>query len=254
MFDIFHKLKHFDAYPKPLEDFRVKTLSGALISLVCTGLVVLLFLYEWNTYLTLEVDQELFVDLTRNQKLTINLDLTFPRLHCSLLSLDAMDVSGESQLDVVKGIKKQRLNPDGSKSDDNDNNESSTTTTTTTVASTSIGSQADLKVAAADAVNQTASCQSCYGAETSMRKCCNTCDEVRAAYRLKNWHFSPIGVEQCKQDLIDAHVNLQASSITKDAELVSRLIASNEGCRMHGHLEVSKVAGNFHIVQYVALF
>ena len=196
----FRKLKHFDAYPKPLEDFRVKTLSGAFITVICTILVVTLFIYEWNAYMTVEVDQEIFVDLTRNPKLTINLDITFPRLHCSLLSLDAMDVTGDSQLDVIKGLKKMRLNPDGMpiKEDLNSHQSKPSTTFTSTAASGSLPSSV-LSELASNQSDQTAlenRCMSCYGAETSMRKCCNTCDEVRAAYRQKNWHFSPIGVEQ----------------------------------------------------------
>ena len=106
MLDLLGKLRHFDAYPKPLDDFRIKTISGALISTSTAVLAILLFISEWRAFNTVEVDQELFVDLTRNQKLTINLNMTFTRLPCSLLSLDAMDVSGEHSNDVVKGLKK----------------------------------------------------------------------------------------------------------------------------------------------------
>lgn len=84
---VFKRLRHFDAYPKPLEDFRVKTLSGAIITVICTLSILVLFIYEWKSYTTIEVDQELFVDLTRNQKLTINLNVTFPFLPCELLSV-----------------------------------------------------------------------------------------------------------------------------------------------------------------------
>ena len=84
---MFAKLRHFDAYPKPLEDFRVKTLSGAIITIFATFAIIILFAYEWHSYTTIEVDQELFVDLTRNQKLTINLNVTFPYLPCSLISV-----------------------------------------------------------------------------------------------------------------------------------------------------------------------
>lgn len=190
MLDFLKRLRHFDAYPKPLEDFRVKTISGAMISVISGIFIVILFLYEWRAYVTVEVDQELFVDLTRNQKLTINLNLTFPHLPCALLSLDAMDVSGEHQLDVAKGLKKIRLDKEGYVLKD----EATTTTTSTTTTTISEAKK-----------NQTFEvgeplCMSCYGAEASNRKCCNTCDDVRAAYRQKNWHFSPYGVEQCKRN------------------------------------------------------
>ena len=72
---------------------------------------------------------------------------------------------------------------------------------------------------------------SCYGAETPEQPCCNTCEEVREAYRKKGWAFSnPHGIAQC----------IREGWTDKLKEQV------NEGCRAHGYLEVSKVAGNFH--------
>jgi hypothetical protein len=91
---IFRKLKYLDAYPKTLEDFRVKTFSGAAISITCVFLIIVLFIFEWRAYLAQEINQELFVDISRGQKFHINIDITFPLLPCSLLSVDSMDVSG----------------------------------------------------------------------------------------------------------------------------------------------------------------
>lgn len=93
----------------------------------------------------------------------------------------------------------------------------------------------------------TPKCMSCYGAEAANFPCCNTCDDVRQAYRQKNWHFSPYGVEQCKKDLEDAEGNVKASELSRDLDSVLKLLDSKEGCRIVGHLEVNKVAGNFHI-------
>ena len=74
-------------------------------------------------------------------------------------------------------------------------------------------------------------CGSCYGAETADRKCCNTCDEVKAAYSKKTWKFDPRGIEQCKNGL------------TSEAE--ER--ALKEGCHIYGYLEVNRVGGSFHL-------
>ena len=46
-----------------------------------------------------------------------------------------------------------------------------------------------------------ATCGSCYGAETEEKKCCNTCNDVREAYRIKTWKFDPRGIEQCREGL-----------------------------------------------------
>ena len=240
--DVLKRLRHFDAYQKPLEDFRVKTLSGAVITIVCTVCIVILFCYEWNAYRTIDVDQELFVDLSRNQKLTINLDVTFPRLPCDLLSLDVMDVSGENQNDVAKGLKKIRIDKLGSVIRD-DEAKAAASTITTTVQTTSTAHN--------ETALDTAKCLSCYGAEASNIPCCNDCASVRAAYRQKNWHFSPFGVEQCKRELEESGRSMQAAAELTAAS-VERLLKSAEGCRLSGHLEVNKVAGNFHIAPGVS--
>jgi hypothetical protein len=63
-------------------------------------------------------------------------------------------------------------------------------------------------------------------------QCCNTCEEVREAYRLKGWSFqAPDQIEQCKREHFSE--NLQAQK--------------NEGCHVWGHMMVNKVAGNFHV-------
>lgn len=33
-------------------------------------------------------------------------------------------------------------------------------------------------------------CGTCYGAESATRKCCETCEDIRQAYREKGWSFS----------------------------------------------------------------
>ena len=45
-------LKKFDAYPKTLEDFRIKTFSGGTITLISSIVMILLFTSEIRDYLT----------------------------------------------------------------------------------------------------------------------------------------------------------------------------------------------------------
>ena len=60
-------------------------------------------------------------------------------------------------------------------------------------------------------------------------RCCNTCDDVKEAYRQKGWAFrSPEKIEQCHRD----------GFVGKLAE------QKNEGCRVFGYLEVNRV-GHF---------
>ena len=45
-------IKKFDAYPKTLEDFRVKTLGGGTITVVASIFMILLFASKTQDYLT----------------------------------------------------------------------------------------------------------------------------------------------------------------------------------------------------------
>lgn len=116
--------------------------------------------------MTLEVNEELFVDTTRNHKLQINLDITMPRISCDYLSLDAMALDGEQHLHIEHNIFKRRLDLDGQ------------------VIVDATPEKHDVQLSSTDKkpVNGTGDeavvttekpvCASCYGAN---RTCCNTC-------------------------------------------------------------------------------
>lgn len=217
--NFYERLRQFDAYPKTLEDFRVKTFGGALVTVISSLLMVILFISELNYYLTKDVQPELFVDTTRGQKLCINIDIDFPKVPCAYLSIDAMDVSGEQQLDVDHHLFKQRLNADGEKIKDTEPEKEE------------LGDKSKDAVEAVTKKLDPDRCESCYGAETGDLKCCNTCEDVREAYRKKGWAFnSPEGIEQCNREGWTAKMKAQ----------------QKEGCQVYGFLEVNKVQGNFH--------
>ncbi|CAK9876341.1 unnamed protein product [Sphagnum jensenii] len=216
----FNKLRQLDAYPKVNEDFYSRTLSGGVITIVSSIFMVILFITELSLFLSSRTTNQLVVDTARGETLTINLDITFPSLACSVVSLDAVDISGEQHRDVRHNIFKKRLDPSGKvieapKAD--------------TINSPKIGKPLQ-RHGGRLAENETY-CGSCFGAETSDGQCCNSCEEVREAYRLKGWAVTdPEIIDQCKRE----------GFLQKIKE------EDGEGCNVYGHLEVNKVAGNFH--------
>jgi hypothetical protein len=76
-------------------------------------------------------------------------------------------------------------------------------------------------------------CLSCYGAESPMFQCCNTCQTLKDAYAAKGWSTSDIikKSEQCLAEPSNPFANVN----------------KGEGCRVRGKMNVNKVAGNIHI-------
>eukprot|EP00002_Diphylleia_rotans_P005152 TRINITY_DN1426_c0_g1_i1.p1 TRINITY_DN1426_c0_g1~~TRINITY_DN1426_c0_g1_i1.p1 ORF type:complete len:373 (+),score=80.16 TRINITY_DN1426_c0_g1_i1:46-1164(+) len=207
-------LKRFDLYPKTLEDYRVKTVSGAFLSIVSLSVMAILFLSQLITYLSADLQNELIVDTAVGGALKINLDIVFPQTSCSYLSLDIMDMSGKHELDIKHSIFKKRIVP---------NNEDNMRP----IQQKELGG-----VQVSKNVTDPNYCGSCYGAEPDAESCCNTCADVRNAYRKKGWAFvNSQLMEQCVAENFVRSLESQAG----------------EGCNIFGQLEVSKVTGNFHI-------
>ncbi|CAN6228379.1 unnamed protein product [Urochloa humidicola] len=216
---LFSKLRSLDAYPKVNEDFYSRTLSGGIITLASSVVMLLLFVSELRLYLHAVTETTLRVDTSRGEKLRINFDVTFPALQCSIISLDAMDISGQEHLDVKHDIFKQRIDAHGN------------VIATRQDAVGGMKMEKPLQHHGGRLEHNETYCGSCYGAQESDDQCCNTCEDVREAYRKKGWGVSnPDLLDQCKREGF-----LQS---IKDEE--------GEGCNIYGFIEVNKVAGNFH--------
>jgi endoplasmic reticulum-Golgi intermediate compartment protein 3 len=106
------RFTRLDAFTKTVEDARVRTTSGGIVTI--TSLIIILWLAwgEWADYRRVTVSPELIVDKGRGEKMEISMNISFPRMPCELLTLDVMDVSGELQMGVNHGINKVRLTPE----------------------------------------------------------------------------------------------------------------------------------------------
>ncbi|XP_053981386.1 endoplasmic reticulum-Golgi intermediate compartment protein 3 [Hylaeus volcanicus] len=216
-------LRQLDVHPKVREeaDILVRTFTGAVVTIISTIIMGILFLSEVNYYLTPTLSEELFVDTSRGSKLKINLDIIVPTISCDLLSIDAMDITGEQHLQIEHNMFKRRLDLNEKpieepQKTDITNTKALKETTEKTVESTTVKE-----------------CGDCYGAASETIQCCNTCEDVREAYRLKNWAppSDPAKIKQCQND----------------KSLEKMKTAFTQGCQIYGYMEVNRVGGSFHI-------
>ena len=212
------RFNRLDAFTKTVEDARIRTTSGGIVTLTSLILILYLTYTEWSSYRRITIHPELIVDKSRGEKMEIHLNVSFPRLPCELLTLDVMDVSGDVQTGVMHGVSKVRLQPEAQG-----------------------GGVIDITSLEVNKEEQGGQhldpdyCGECYGAPapSGAKKagCCNTCTEVRDAYASVSWSFGRgEGVEQCTREHYGEHLDEQRK----------------EGCRIEGGIRVNKVVGNFH--------
>ncbi|RQM06956.1 hypothetical protein DH86_00000102 [Scytalidium sp. 3C] len=213
------RFARLDAFTKTVDEARVRTTSGGLVTIASLLIVLYLVWGEWADYQRVVVRPELVVDKSRGDRMEIHLNITFPRVPCELLSLDVMDVSGEQQTGVMHGVNKVRLSP-------------------VEEGGAVIDTRAlDLHGDDNQALHLDPDyCGPCYGAPApsyaQKAGCCNTCEEVRDAYASVSWAFGRgENVEQCEREHFAERLDAQRK----------------EGCRIEGGLRVNKVIGNFHI-------
>ncbi|GAB2219435.1 hypothetical protein Droror1_Dr00007070 [Drosera rotundifolia] len=216
---VFQKLRNLDAYPKINEDFYNRTFSGGIITLVSSIVMLLLLFSELGSYLGTSTETKLVVDTSRGATLRIDFDIDFPSTSCTLLSVDADEISGEKHHDITHDIFKKRIDAHGKVID---------------VRKDGIGApkiQRPLQRHGGRLEHNETYCGSCYGAEGSDDQCCNSCEEVHDAYEKKGWAMT-------NKDLIDQCEREGFFKKLQDED--------GEGCNIHGSLQVNKVAGNFH--------
>lgn len=224
--EVFNKVRNLDAYPKINEDFYKRTLSGGLITIFSSIAIFFLFVSEISLYLHSGTETKLVVDTSRGERLRVNFDVTFPSLACSLIAVDTMDISGEQHYDIRHDIMKKRIDRLGNV----------ISTRQDGVGAPKI--ERPLQRHGGRLDHNETYCGSCYGAEVADDDCCNTCEEVREAYRKKGWGLSnPELIDQCTREGFISQI--------KEEE--------GEGCNINGFVDVSKVAGNFHFAAGKAL-
>mmetsp|Transcript_25389 Transcript_25389/g.61149 ORF Transcript_25389/g.61149 Transcript_25389/m.61149 type:complete len:335 (-) Transcript_25389:274-1278(-) len=161
------------------------------------------------------------------------------QLPCSLVSIDAKDTLGDHQTNVHHHVHKHRLDVRGAPIGESEKVEMKRTLKTEELhalakKSTDDDSKKENTIESdSNTPKDISKCLSCYGAEAFPGQCCNTCDELRSAYTARGWALNSLQkTEQCEgQPLTPRFQQLE----------------DHEGCRITGFLNVTKVAGNFHL-------
>lgn len=181
------------------------------MTLFSFAIIVTSVILEFVDYRRIRLEPSLEVDRSRGEKLVIEMDVTFPRVPCYMLSLDVMDLSGERQHDISHDMNKARVDQAGRLID-----------------TKKVGQLKGDAARAADSRDPNY-CGSCYGAAPPESGCCNSCEEVRQAYVRQGWVFTNAeGIEQCVEEGWTEKMEQQAT----------------EGCRISGNVRVNKVVGN----------
>lgn len=108
------RLSSFDVYPKTLQEFRQRTLTGAIVSVCTIGLVALLTIFEVVDFAQVQTKHHLYVDTARgSSQMRINVNISFPALPCSVILLDTLDLSGNHAPMTAHSIVKTQLDANG---------------------------------------------------------------------------------------------------------------------------------------------
>ncbi|KAK6462957.1 endoplasmic reticulum vesicle transporter-domain-containing protein [Scheffersomyces coipomensis] len=219
------KLISIDAFAKTVEDARIRTTSGGIITLLCIAIVLFLIRSEYVEYTSIITRPELVVDRDINKELDIHLDISFPNLPCDIISLDLLDETGDVQLNVLRsGFQKFRIIQDsnGHKLEE-----------LLDVDSTPLNNDISLEeLAKGLKEGEQGHCGSCYGAlpQDKNQYCCNSCESVRLAYAEKLWGFyDGSNIEQCEKE---GYV-----------KRITERINNREGCRVKGTSQINRISG-----------
>ncbi|RLV95283.1 ER-derived vesicles protein ERV46 [Spathaspora sp. JA1] len=218
------KLISLDAFAKTVDDARIRTTSGGIITLICVFITLVLIRNEYNDYTTVITRPELVVDRDINKQLVINLDISFLNLPCDMASIDLLDETGDMQLNILNaGFEKYRL----IKKNDQ------------VVKELLDGNPGlNLNVPLSDIVKplpkgaDPKTCGSCYGAlpQDTHQYCCNDCNSVKRAYAERRWSFfDGADIEQCERE--------------NYVKKLTQRINDNEGCRIKGSAKINRVSG-----------
>ena len=101
-------LETFHLYPKTPRDLTVSTRLGGGLSLVALCVMGLLFLTEFQQYMSSRLETTLELDDNEEEKLLISFNISLPHVPCHVASVDVKDVLGTRIANVTQNVFKRR--------------------------------------------------------------------------------------------------------------------------------------------------
>jgi len=235
-------------FPKVDTEYTIRTEGGGIASMIAVCLIAVLVIAEcvaWRGQNTSSTEH-ISVDTSLGKRMQVNLNITFPALACEDLHVDVMDVAGDSQLNIEDTMVKQRLTLKGYRLGEQEKVESN---------KHAVEERKEKEILKTDLPPDY--CGPCFGAEDTStdprldsnsngtdvenqeppaKQCCNTCDELIAAYEKKRWRTDVIKMtsEQCIRE-------------GRNKKTEPKRMKKGEGCNLSGSMTLNRVAGNFHI-------
>jgi hypothetical protein len=230
------KLVGLDAFGKASDEYRLKTKTGAIVSIISVIIILYLLVGEIRYFYKEEVMESLYVNTTRAESIVIDFDLSFPSLPCALLSVDAVDDHGLPIPDAVHEVYKHRLDTGGVRVGGAERQEQlGDSIRTESQLKQLVQDRGNTVIDETDKTNNQPKCGNCYGAGRR-DQCCNTCQDVKDAYARLGWHFKPQGIVQCAAE--------SALQTLKEQN------SEDGGCQVYGRIALSRTSGHFHIAPH----
>lgn len=203
-------LKKFDIFPKYTDpDVKVKTNSGAILSLVAMAFMAVLFLHELYRFIFPRVYEDIAVDSSRvslQRLMSINFNISI-QVPCGKLFVSAYDSEGNALETQMHDIKQQRVDENGFAIDSKN----------------FISLKRSEKKKQKKDAKPESYCGSCYGA-LPRDKCCNNCEDVINAFKQKGWGID--GIDRWQQCVDEGYANL-----------------GKESCNLYGEIGVPHISG-----------
>lgn len=108
-------LNKIDMYKKIPDELYISSFSGSCMSIVGLLIMTLLFVLEFNSYITGTIKRDMVLDetLKHSDYLDAVFNITVADMPCVFISIDVTDVTGLTRQNITKRIKLARVNHEG---------------------------------------------------------------------------------------------------------------------------------------------